>query len=252
MLQTTLLKLGLNPATRQMHCSLTQQRKLAKMLVKHLGTQLLTVSRSSARVPSQFCIQRHLNSLSLPASTSESTVLRLTQYDEICQPGRASALSPHDLNRRVLAKGKIKPSRRDAIALRRSTKHSEAERRSQANRGGVSESCRSNSEVAARRTQGSGRRSSEGATPSRMLLRMTSGLNLKFMRSRAQMTDATPGDSNREADADEEVVTQTLSSAQRDTETLCNNAEATVRVSNLVASHRVQSNAAQLLPDVSS
>jgi len=172
----------------EMHCSRTQQHKLAKMLVKHLGAKLLT-------------------------------------YDELCVTGRASTLSPHDLSGRVLAKGKIKPTK---IKVRRIKKNSEAERSSEEDRG-VSESCRSLSEVEARVSEDSGRRSSTGAKHSKMIIKMTSGLNLKFVRRRAQMNTTTPPDSERserDADADEEVVTQTLSSARRESDMLRHNAEA--------------------------
>ena len=57
----------------EMHCSPKQQRLLATALIKHLGGALLT-------------------------------------YDELCETGRASSLSPLDLKRRVVIKGKVKAS----------------------------------------------------------------------------------------------------------------------------------------------
>ena len=54
-----------------MHCSPKQQRIIATMLIEHLGDQLMT-------------------------------------YDALCATGRPASLSPLDLRRKVLVKGKIK------------------------------------------------------------------------------------------------------------------------------------------------
>jgi len=70
----------------EMHCSPRQQNRLAKMMVEHIGSALLT-------------------------------------YDELVATHRAASLSPTDLGRRVLVKGKVKELEKgDGLTRRWSTK----------------------------------------------------------------------------------------------------------------------------------
>ena len=62
------------------HCSPKQQQQMAELLMKHLGPKLLT-------------------------------------YEELCATGRPALLSPHDLKKRVIVKGKVKEAK---VVTRRS------------------------------------------------------------------------------------------------------------------------------------
>jgi len=69
----------------EMHCHPPQQHKIARMMVKHLGDTVLS-------------------------------------YDALCETGRAPTLSPLDLKRRILVKGKVKPPKKPKVKRKRFSK----------------------------------------------------------------------------------------------------------------------------------
>jgi hypothetical protein len=79
----------------EMHCSPKQQHKLAQKMVEHLGQTFVTVSHTTVL----------LHALRSARSVSMIRAFALPQYDELVTTGRATLLSPFDLQRCVLAKG---------------------------------------------------------------------------------------------------------------------------------------------------
>eukprot|EP00966_Prymnesium_polylepis_P057475 1330905-Prymnesium_polylepis.1 len=103
---------------------MSQQHALATMMVTSMGEALMTVSVPARRrcgpdAPSSCCAHTSNRSSagSVAASTRPHSISRSKsslpflfrpQYEELTATGRAHVLSPHELERRFLVKGKVK------------------------------------------------------------------------------------------------------------------------------------------------
>jgi hypothetical protein len=86
----------------EMHCSRRQQRQLTTMLLLHLGDALLSV---------RCAIHCDSSRTACSCAVADSHSSRVPQAEELVQTGRAPLLSPRELKRRVLCKGKVKYKR---------------------------------------------------------------------------------------------------------------------------------------------